>query len=184
MLQELPLADNTHTLTKKSPGVLDCWVDWNNGICKCIFYCSLCVVCQRKSLEHVTGSWVVLQQICNYERFHWLHPVSAAEVIQSDASVCVCGGGVVRATLCTTLWVQDYVVHHRPVLCMVHKRSHSMTSQYDVTWHHIMHCGAKGLGNLRRGRCVNNAQAFSFIVGTFDWFSVLSFAAKPEWQEI
>ena len=25
--------------------------------------------------------------------------------------------GFVRPTLCTTSWVQDYVVHHQPVLC-------------------------------------------------------------------
>ncbi len=36
--------------------------------------------------------------------------------------VCVCRGGVVRPTLCTTSWVQDYIVHRRPALCtMVHK---------------------------------------------------------------
>ena len=31
--------------------------------------------------------------------------------------LCVCGGGVVKATLCTTSWVQDYVAHHGPALC-------------------------------------------------------------------
>ncbi len=39
-------------------------------------------------------------------------------------SIClsVCLSGFVRSILCTTLWVQDYVVHHRPELCtMVHK---------------------------------------------------------------
>ena len=28
-----------------------------------------------------------------------------------------CLSGVVRAKLCTTSWVQDYVVHHQPALC-------------------------------------------------------------------
>ena len=30
-------------------------------------------------------------------------------------ALCVGVSGFVRAKLCTTLWVQDYVVHHRPV---------------------------------------------------------------------
>ena len=29
----------------------------------------------------------------------------------------VCLSGFVRPTLCTTLWVQDYIVHHQPALC-------------------------------------------------------------------
>ena len=31
-------------------------------------------------------------------------------------SLSVCVSGLVRPTLCTTLWVQDCVVHHRPAL--------------------------------------------------------------------
>ena len=31
-----------------------------------------------------------------------------------SVNVSICPSGFVRATLCTTLWVQDYVVHHQP----------------------------------------------------------------------
>ena len=45
-----------------------------------------------------------------------LPPPSAVKVIESDQFVCVCVCVFVRAMLCTTSWVQDYIVHHRPAL--------------------------------------------------------------------
>ena len=48
---------------------------------------------------------------------HIFPPTSAMEVIESVPPVCVCLCGFLRATLCTTSWVQEYVVHHRPALC-------------------------------------------------------------------
>ncbi len=75
-----------------------------------------------QAVEENSFSWLpfnVLQsQRVFYETTHiFLPPTSAMEVIESVPPVCVCLCGFLRATLCTTSWVQEYVVHHRPALC-------------------------------------------------------------------
>ncbi len=44
-------------------------------------------------------------------------PTCAFCTVGSYASLSVCPSGFVRPTLCTTSWVQNYVVHQQPALC-------------------------------------------------------------------
>ena len=54
-----------------------------------------------------------------YLNLKLLDAALAVKVLKPDPylCVCLCGFGFVRATLCTTSWVQDHIVHHRPALC-------------------------------------------------------------------
>ena len=61
-----------------------------------------------------------------------ISPASAVE-LKSATSVCF-PSGFVSATMCTTLWVQDYIVHHGPALCTTDLRCTPWCTRGTYVW--------------------------------------------------
>ena len=126
---------------------------------------------------------------------------SSGEVIELKSSFCmsVCVSGCVRATLCTTSTVQDYIVHHWLALCTMmqkgdlclwevgvnpdifhtkHRLWPYVRTLFEVTkwWHAFMwHHKMMSFGQTAWGRRWVNAGAFSFFLA---W---ISFSPRAVW---
>ncbi len=70
-----------------------------------------------------------------YATVFFTSPLSGLQVTETMLFICgsVCVSRFVRATLCTTLKVQDYVVHHRPALCTMVQKGDPCPREVGVT---------------------------------------------------
>ncbi len=56
-----------------------------------------------------------------------------------DAFGSICPSGFVGAMLCTTLWVQDYFVHHQPALCTMMHKGDLCPREVDIEHTQVVH---------------------------------------------